>query len=76
RTKAPHWVVLSGFDKDYYYLHDPDYQVDTPKNYTEASLSMPDMAYIPVEKKEFFKMAQYGSRRMQMTVIVYGKKKS
>ena len=76
KTKAPHWVVISGYDKDCYYIHDPDYGLRKPVDSLEASLSLPDMAYIPVAKKEFLQMAQYGSRRQQMLVAVFKKKKS
>jgi hypothetical protein len=64
KTKSPHWVVIAGFDKDHYFIHDPELDPEDGRN-------LPDVSYIPVEKKEFIKMARYGQRRAQAAVIVY-----
>lgn len=70
-TKAPHWVVLAGFDESYYYIHDPDLDTDIPRDAFEAAMSVPDMAFIPVKKSDFLKMAKFGKQRAQMVVNIF-----
>lgn len=63
RTKKPHWVVVTGFDGRYVYLHDPD--VDEA-----ASRTATDCIQIPVLEQDFERMACYGSQRHRAVVIV------
>lgn len=69
KSKAPHWVVLAGYDEKHFYIHDPEWEQG--EAYDPMSKSFPEVAYIPVLKKEFFKMAKYGGRKDQACVIVY-----
>jgi hypothetical protein len=48
RLKAPHWVVVTGCDEQFVYLHDPD--VDQPP----ARL---DCQHLPVSHGEFQRMS-------------------
>lgn len=50
--KVPHWVVITGFDKKYIYLHDSDLD-SYKKNKTKAR-------NVKVEKTRFLQMTRYG----------------
>ncbi len=74
KSKAPHWVVLAGYDEDHFYIHDPEPEVLQAMD-VNMSTAFPEEAYIPVLKKEFLKMARYGRKKDQACVIVYLKSK-
>lgn len=71
KSKAPHWVVLAGYDEDHFYIHDPEQDEPSMDMGPHLNTAFPEAAYIPVPKKEFFKMAKYGSKKDQATVVVY-----
>lgn len=50
--RVPHWVVVTGCDDDYLYIHDPDI-ASYKKNRARAS-------HLRVAKDEFTKMSRYG----------------
>lgn len=60
--KAPHWVVMSGFDNDCLYMHDPD-----PEEGRQSEL---DCQYIPVAREDFERMSNFGKNRLRTAVIV------
>jgi len=62
RKKAPHWVVMSGFDKDCLYMHDPDPE--------EGRQSEIDCQYIPIAREDFDRMSCFGKNRLRTAVIV------
>ena len=45
RKKAPHWVVMSGFDDDCLYMHDPD-----PDDGRQSEI---DCQFIPIAREDF-----------------------
>lgn len=63
RKKAPHWVVMSGFDEDCLYMHDPD-----PEEKRQNEL---DCQYIPVARDEFDRMSCFGKNRLRAAVILW-----
>jgi ribosomal protein S18 acetylase RimI-like enzyme len=63
RTKKPHWVVVTGFDGRYVYVHDP--YVDAAAGKTAT-----DCMQIPVLEQDFERMACYGSQRHRAVVIL------
>ncbi|MBL8659361.1 MAG: GNAT family N-acetyltransferase/peptidase C39 family protein [Rhodospirillales bacterium] len=63
REKQPHWVVVTGFDEKYVYLHDPNVDEDLDKTAT-------DCMQIPVLQRDFAKMARYGRSQLKAAVIV------
>lgn len=63
--KAPHWVVMSGFDDECIYVHDPD-----PETYGQTAL---DCQYIPLARSDFELMTSFGRTRLRTAVIVYRK---
>jgi len=62
RKKAPHWVVMSGYDKQCLYLHDPD-----PDDARQSEL---DCQFIPIARQDFERMSCFGKGRLRTAVIV------
>lgn len=62
RKKAPHWVVMSGFDADCIYVHDPD-----PESQSQTAL---DCQYIPLLRADFGMMTSFGRSRLRTAVII------
>lgn len=63
REKQPHWVVVTGFDADYVYLHDPNVDKELDKTAT-------DCMQIPVLQSEFVKMARWGKAQLQAALVI------
>ncbi|MBN2040629.1 MAG: GNAT family N-acetyltransferase/peptidase C39 family protein [Spirochaetes bacterium] len=63
REKAPHWVVVTGFDSKYIYCHDP-YSDD------DSGISPLDRISMPILKKDFKKMAKYGKSGQKAALIL------
>jgi hypothetical protein len=63
RKKAPHWVVMSGFDEDCIYVHDPD-----PEALSQTAL---DCQFIPLARSDFGLMTSFGRTRLRTAVMVY-----
>ncbi|MDH4274417.1 MAG: GNAT family N-acetyltransferase/peptidase C39 family protein [Gammaproteobacteria bacterium] len=66
REKFPHWVVVTGFDNRYIYVHDPFVDYETGKTLT-------DCINMPILRRDFARMAQYG-KAGQKAVLVISKK--
>nr|WP_269752124.1 GNAT family N-acetyltransferase/peptidase C39 family protein [Thiocapsa bogorovii] len=63
REKFPHWVVITGFDEHFVYVHDPYVDYDNG----ETTLDSIDM---PIRRDEFSRMARYGRVGLQAVVLV------
>lgn len=63
RKKAPHWVVMSGFDDTCLYMHDPD-----PEEDHRSEL---DCQFIPVARADFGRMSCFGKNRLRTAVIIW-----
>lgn len=62
RERAPHWVVITGCDERYFFIHDPD----------NSSLRPPDERIdMAIIKKDFERMARYGRNATKAVVVVY-----
>ncbi|MCB0366235.1 MAG: GNAT family N-acetyltransferase/peptidase C39 family protein [Bdellovibrionaceae bacterium] len=71
RSKSPHWVVLAGFDEDHFYVHDPELELEIePHPHPETSPAWLNVAFMPVKKSEFIKMARYGKSKIESAVFV------
>ncbi|BBL73437.1 GNAT family N-acetyltransferase/peptidase C39 family protein [Methylomagnum ishizawai] len=63
QEKFPHWIVVTGYDELYFYLHDP--YVDT-----EAGKTLTDCVNLPILKKDFQRMARYGKTGQKAVLIL------
>ncbi|MCO6413938.1 MAG: GNAT family N-acetyltransferase/peptidase C39 family protein [Thiogranum sp.] len=63
QEKFPHWVVVTGFDDHFIYVHDPFVDVDKNRSQT-------DCINIPIPLKEFDRMARYGRAGQRAALIV------
>lgn len=63
RERFPHWVVVTGFDDRFVYVHDPYVDED------ESKTSM-DCVNMPIPKREFEGMTRYGRNAQRAAVIV------
>lgn len=61
--KSPHWVVVTGFDEQYIYVHDP--YVDR-----ELGKSEIDTMNMPIAKTDFERMARFGKSALKAVVII------
>ncbi|MFJ4157583.1 peptidase C39 family protein [Pseudomonas sp. NPDC089752] len=66
RHKAPHWVLVTGCDDEFVYLHDPD--VDHSRH--KRSL---DCQHLPVSHAEFARMSCFGGQRVRAAVLLRGR---
>jgi len=62
QKKAPHWVVMSGFDSDCLYTHDSD-----PDDSRQSEL---DCQFIPIAREDFERMSCFGKSRLRTAVII------
>lgn len=61
--KFPHWVVVTGFDESFVYVHDP--YVDVANGETPL-----DSINMPIQHSEFRHMARYGRAGLQAVVLI------
>ncbi|MDH5179303.1 MAG: GNAT family N-acetyltransferase/peptidase C39 family protein, partial [Gammaproteobacteria bacterium] len=66
RTKAPHWVVISGADDTFIYIHDPEEDEETFRHET-------DNIYLPIARTTFNRSFRFGQTGLRTAVIVYPK---
>ncbi len=59
----PHWVVMTGFDDYFVYMHDPF--VDEPLGETVS-----DSINMPVRKDQFVKMSRYGKAGLKAALVL------
>lgn len=63
REKFPHWVVITGFDERFVYVHDP--YVDEEKGKSET-----DCMNMPIARRDFERMARYGKSGLRAALII------
>lgn len=68
RKKAPHWVVMSGFDNDCLYMHD-----SAPEEGWQNEL---DCQFMPIARADFERMSCFGKTRLRTAVIIWPKEKA
>jgi len=62
--RFPHWVVVTGFDDHYIYVHDPLVNID-------AGETLSDSVNMPIPHREFQRMARYGKAGQKAVLILY-----
>ena len=70
--KAPHWVVLSGYDENCLFFHDPDLPVGPYKNIADESRNAIECQHLPIAREDFASMSLYGGDRLRAAVVVSG----
>jgi len=60
--RVPHWVVVTGFDENNVYIHDPDL-ASYKKNQARAR-------HLQIEKSEFLRMSRYGKEVYRCLILV------
>jgi ribosomal protein S18 acetylase RimI-like enzyme len=63
-SKAPHWVVVSGVDEDFIYIHDPEVDLENFRSET-------DNIYLPIDRQTFRKSFRFGAAGLKACVIIY-----
>jgi len=66
--RVPHWVIVTGFDGDNVYIHDPDvasYKRDKSR-----------ARYLRIEKQEFLRMSRYGKEVYRCLLLLGSHRKS
>ncbi|EJM47867.1 ribosomal protein S18-alanine N-acetyltransferase [Pseudomonas sp. GM48] len=69
RSKAPHWVIVTDYDEDFVYLHDPD--IDHSQHRQAL-----DCQHLPVSHKAFDKMCAFGGSKLRASVTLYAREQS
>lgn len=64
RTKAPHWIVVSGCDDTFIYIHDPEVDEETYRSET-------DNLYLPIARDAFNRAFRFGQSGLRTAVIIY-----
>jgi ribosomal protein S18 acetylase RimI-like enzyme len=62
--RFPHWVVVTGFDERFIYVHDPLVNAEDGETVT-------DSVNMPIPHREFQRMARYGKAAQKAVLILY-----
>lgn len=65
--KTPHWLVITGFEKKYVYVHDSF--VDVEDGRTES-----DSINMPILKKDFQRMSRFGGAGLKAVIMLSERK--
>jgi ribosomal protein S18 acetylase RimI-like enzyme len=65
--RSPHWVVVTGCDDHYFYIHDPD---------TSGGRTHDDCIDMAIPTKDFERMARYGKAGVKAVVTIYPPKEN
>ncbi len=69
--KAPHWVVLSGYDDSCLYVHDPELDdLSTPNAARDANKAPLDCQHLPIARADFAAMSRFGGSRLRAAVVI------
>ncbi|MDY6991854.1 MAG: peptidase C39 family protein [Pseudomonadota bacterium] len=63
KEKFPHWVVVTGFDDKYIYVHDPFVDAEHEETVT-------DCINMPILQKDFERMARYGKSAQKAILML------
>lgn len=58
--KEPHWVVVTGYDEHFIYIHDP---------YTLSEIPETDGRHLPIHERDFYRISRYGNYRSMVLVF-------
>jgi ribosomal protein S18 acetylase RimI-like enzyme len=61
--REPHWVVMTGYDDYFVYMHDPF--VDEPLGETPS-----DSINMPIQREQFVRMSRYGKAGLKAAIVL------
>jgi ribosomal protein S18 acetylase RimI-like enzyme len=70
RKKAPHWVVLSGYDDRCLFVHDPDFARHRGEGDEDDTRVAMDCQHLPTARDTFASMSRFGGSRLRTAVIL------
>lgn len=59
--KGPHWIVLSGYNEQFMFIHDP---------FIEAQKDAINALYVPISQPELMQVMQYGKQKQVSCIVV------
>lgn len=62
-NRVPHWVVVTAYDGDFLYIHDPDQ--------TGQHEGVISRLHIPIPEEQFLKISRWGKDKVSATVVVF-----
>ncbi len=65
--KFPHWVVITGFDERFVYVHDP--YVDSERDKVDM-----DSVNMPIPRRDFERIARYGKSAQRAAIVLRRRK--
>lgn len=68
--KSPHWVVLSGYDDNCLFFHDPDLEIGPHHSIADENRNALDCQHLPIAREDFASMSLFGSNRLRTAVII------
>lgn len=71
KKKAPHWVVLSGYDESCLYVHDPDLETARRDSLPTGMVHAMDCQHMPIARDNFAAMSRFGGGRLRTAVILH-----
>lgn len=64
-NRAPHWVVVTAYDENFIYIHDPD------QYHTAEHAGVTSRVHIPIPEDQFLKISRWGKDRLSATVVIF-----
>ncbi|CAK0743194.1 hypothetical protein CCP4SC76_120002 [Gammaproteobacteria bacterium] len=64
QERFPHWVVVTGYDDRFFFIHDP--YIDETAGKTKT-----DCMNMPILKNDFERMARYGKTAQRAALLLY-----
>jgi ribosomal protein S18 acetylase RimI-like enzyme len=64
-NRAPHWVVVTAYEDDFVYIHDPD------QYHNSDYVGVVSRVHIPIPEDQFLKISRWGKDRLSAAVVVY-----
>ena len=62
-VRFPHWLVVTGYDGEFIYAHDPLIETTGPK-------ARGDRVNVPIRRPDFERMSRYGRAQLRVTLII------
>lgn len=66
KNKVPHWVIVTGYDDHFIYIHDSDAEDVGMHEQVVGRI------HTPIAKEQFLKTSRWGKNKMSAAVVIYG----